>query len=161
MSEGDGALMSKTFVEQCVLPRAEIAEDIACHLMVRLTLGKAMVIVDSPRPALSNVRRQWMKLGRALQRERARTLDSALIRELTRQMEAIQALQFVAKTPREVPEADVFFVTADSAKQFMTTCRTVYWFASDTLPDVAKIAAGTVLVTYSPRSTKPNISTHT
>ena len=51
-----------------------IAADVARHLQTRQYLGTAIVICENPIIFMSVVRKQWLKLVRALQKQRASTL---------------------------------------------------------------------------------------
>lgn len=105
---------------------ANIADEIARHLQVRQSLGPAVVLTERPVILLSNVRKQWMKLHKALQIERARTLNAALRAALTREIELMEQLRFSAKPPH-ITKADVFFVEPSQLQsELPQECCTVY-----------------------------------
>lgn len=108
-----------------------IAGEIARHLQVRQSLGSAVIVAKRPAILLSAVRKHWMKLARSLQSESARTLDSSLRAALANELEYMNTLRFVAKSPLEAPEADVFFVSTDTILDIPEACRTIY---ADLLP---------------------------
>ena len=99
-------------IEQRVFGKASgLPQRIACHLYNNRS--KENVIIMSPRPRylMSNVRKQWLKIIRQLQREYAGTLSESRKLALAEELKQIESLQFVAnKSPKEVPAAQVYFV---------------------------------------------------
>lgn len=142
--------MAEYFLERRTLTHPEMAADIARHLQVRQLIGKAIVVSERPAILLSSVRRQWIKITQALQRECARTLDTTLKAELLRQLKMMQELQFVAKSPYKAPEADIYFMSTDEVQQLPPACRTIYFCADDleetNIPEL--IEPGCVVVEY-------------
>lgn len=53
--------------------------DIARHLFARQLNGNVAVVADNPVALLSAVKKQWARLERQVQRERASTLDATRI----------------------------------------------------------------------------------
>src|SRR5882762_3070435 len=53
-----------------------IIADMMRHLHTRQHLGKALVICDHPLVVLSAARKQWLKLSRIIQKQRASTLNA-------------------------------------------------------------------------------------
>lgn len=100
--------------------------DLARHLLSRQHLGKTVVICDKPVIDLSVTRKYWLKLSRALQKERASTLNAEKILQLTYDITHMQHMEFVAKSYREEPSADVFFVTPDQLDRLPTNCFSLY-----------------------------------
>src|SRR5688500_4850985 len=94
-----------------------IAADVARHLQTRQYLGTAIVICENPIIFMSVVRKQWLKLVRALQKQRASTLNAEEILRITRDIMHMQRYQFSHKLPTENPMADVYFITAQQAIQ--------------------------------------------
>jgi len=107
-------------------PAPTLGADIARHLEARQDLGKAIVVAHTPAVQLSVVRKQWFHLARHLQRQRASTLNSEEILRLTHTIMHMQRMQFVAKTPHETPDADVYFVKPDALRTLPPQCHTIY-----------------------------------
>ena len=100
--------------------------DLARHLLSRQHLGKTVVVCDKPVIDLSVTRKYWLKLSRALQKERASTLNAEKILQLTYDITHMQHMEFVAKPYREEPSADVFFVTPDQLDRLPANCFSLY-----------------------------------
>lgn len=142
--------MTDYFTERRSLTHAEMAADIARHLQVRQLLGKAVIITERSTVLLSAVRRQWMKIIQALQRECSRTLDATLRAELQSQIQAMQELQFTSKTPEKTPRADIFFVEIDDIQALPDDYHTIYLCiqTQQARQLVAQVNPGCVVVEY-------------
>jgi hypothetical protein len=103
--------------------------DMARHLLSRQHLGKTVVVCDKPVIDLSVTRKYWLKLSRALQKERASTLNAEKILQLTYDITHMQHMEFVAKPYREEPGADVFFITPDQLDHLPANCFSLYILA--------------------------------
>jgi hypothetical protein len=87
-----------------------LAADLATYLQARQHLGKTLMICDKPINTLAVVRKQWLKLARNLQKERASTLNTEKILRLTSTITHMHHMAFTAKSPEEQSSADVFFL---------------------------------------------------
>ncbi|HJQ08862.1 MAG TPA: hypothetical protein VJ836_05280 [Candidatus Saccharimonadales bacterium] len=96
------------------------------HLHTRQHLGKAVVICEQPVVVLSAARKQWLKLSRTLQKQRASTLNADKILKYTHTITRMQHMRFSVKTPLEQPEVDVYFLTPDQLHIMPVHCWTVY-----------------------------------
>jgi len=103
-----------------------LAAELAKHLRARQHLGSAVVVTDEPLKLLAVVRKQWFKLARGLQRERASTVNAQKILHLTYAVTRMHNLAFVAKAPEERPDADVFFVGDTDLHQLPPRCFSLY-----------------------------------
>ncbi|HSX17123.1 MAG TPA: hypothetical protein VLH86_03425 [Patescibacteria group bacterium] len=103
-----------------------IAADTMRHLHARQHLGKAAVITTQPAPMLAAARKQWLKLSRALQKQRASTLHADKILKYTHSITHMQHMRFTHRSPLEVPDADVYFLTPDQLYIMPVNCWTVY-----------------------------------
>ncbi len=103
-----------------------LATELAKHLRARQHLGSAVVITDEPLKLLAVVRKQWFKLARGLQRERASTVNAQKILHLTYAVTRMHNLAFVAKNPEERPDADVFFVGKTGLRHIPPRCYSLY-----------------------------------
>jgi hypothetical protein len=112
-----------------------IAADVMRHLHTRQHLGKAAVITTQPAVALAAARKQWLKLTRALQKQRASTLHADKILKYTHSITHMQHMQFTAKGAMEHPDADVYFMGLDQLYVMPVNCWTVYMLHKPPLKD--------------------------
>lgn len=128
------------------------AADIMHHLYTRQYLGKVVVVCEQPIVMLSAARKQWLKLSRSLQRQRASTLNADKILKYTHGIAHMQRMRFSAKMPLERPETDVFFLPADKLQVLPARCFTVYITAKTTLAQIrellSQLPADALLVDY-------------
>lgn len=103
-----------------------IIADSMRHLNTRQHLGKAVVVCDHPAIVLSVARKQWLKLSRSLQKQRASTLSADKILKYTHTITRMQRMLFTIKTPRERPNGEVYFLTSESLAIMPNDCWTVY-----------------------------------
>lgn len=103
-----------------------IAADTMRHLYSRQHLGKAVVVCDTPIPMLSAARKQWLKLARTIQKQRASTLNADKILKYTHVITRMQHMHFSAKSPVDYPEADVYFLHPGQTAIMPIHCWTVY-----------------------------------
>lgn len=103
-----------------------LAADMMRHLHARQYLGKVLVLCDSPFATMRVARKQWLKLARSIQRQRASTIDADKILRRTYLITHMQHMQFVAKSPLQHPEAHVFFVTPEQLEMIPLNCFTLY-----------------------------------
>lgn len=104
-------------------------KDLARHLYTRMNCGKVVIVADSPNALLSPLRRQWLKLARKVQKERASTLNAARIYELNEMVKRMYALRFSTEWPPDGYEpADVYIATIDELLRWAPegSCRTLY-----------------------------------
>src|SRR5690242_17494607 len=74
-------------------------KDIARHLYTRMWSGKVVIAADKPTAFLPSLRKQWLKLARKAQKERASTLNAARIAELTSIVSYMHNLSFTIQYP--------------------------------------------------------------
>lgn len=103
-----------------------IAADMMRHLHTRQHLGKVVVICEQPLALLASARKQWLKLSRVIQKQRASTLNADKILKYTHTIAHMQHMRFSNKAPLEDPEADVYFLEADSSQILPLQCFTMY-----------------------------------
>lgn len=114
-----------------------IAADIMRHLHTRQYLGKSIVVCDQPIALLAASRKQWLKLTRAIQKQRASTLNADKILKYTHTITRMQHLRFSGKTPLLEPEADVYFLDKQSCQTMPPHCYSIYTTTSLDTPMVA------------------------
>lgn len=102
------------------------AADIMRHLHARQHLGKAVVVCERPAIMLPTARKQWMKLSRWAQRQRASTLSADKILKYTHTIIHMQNMRFSRQTPLEEPEADIYFVTPERLAAAPLHCFSTY-----------------------------------
>lgn len=89
---------------------SSLAADVARHLHARQYLGKAVILCENPVVMLSAIRKQWLKLARVIQKQRAATLNADKILKYTHTITRMQNMQFTAKLPAEYPSADIYIL---------------------------------------------------
>lgn len=107
-------------------PTPSFASNITRHIHARKHLGTSMIIANNPFGLMSVIRKQWLRLTRAAQNQRASTLNADRILRLTYAITHMQRINFVAKTPIEMPNAHIFFVTPDQISQAPHNCFSLY-----------------------------------
>jgi hypothetical protein len=103
-----------------------IAADIMRHFYARQHLGKAVIICSQPAGLLAASRRQWLKMSRALQKQRSSTLNADKILKYTHAITQMQHVHFSSKTPLEEPEADIYFLDETQCDTMPVRCYSVY-----------------------------------
>ncbi len=100
--------------------------DLAHHMYARQFSGKIAVVAEQPKLLLPTLRKQWLKLMRQVQRERASTLNLLRINELTDAIAKMQNLRFSARDPKDDFDTDVAIATINQFLVFAPMCRTMY-----------------------------------
>jgi hypothetical protein len=100
--------------------------DMMRHLHTREYLGKAIIICDQPVVTLSAARKQWLKLARVIQKQRASTLNADKILKYTHAIAHMQHLHFSAKDPLEDPDGDIYFLSPEQLHLLPLRCFSVY-----------------------------------
>lgn len=129
-----------------------IAADIMRHLHARQHLGKAVIICNQPAGLLAAARKQWLKMSRAIQKQRASTLNADKILKYTHTITHMQHMHFSSKTPLEEPEADIYFLAEDQCATMPVHCYSIY--ITTTLPRetaadiISQLPAEALIVDY-------------
>jgi hypothetical protein len=151
--------MAKCFVEirkTAAKGTDSIAADIMRHLHTRQHLGKAAIICSQPVATLAAARKQWLKLSRAIQKQRASTLNADKILKYTHTIAHMQHMQFTAKSPLENPAADIYFVSPDSITPMPVNCLSTYILDELPLVDaetiIAQLPADALIIDYNQRT---------
>lgn len=103
-----------------------LSRDIARHLKDRRVYGKAAIAAGNPVALLGSVRRQWLRLIRLAERERASTLNHELKDQLDQVIWQMKNTSFTAQDPADDPVADVLFATVEQFRLFPPICITLY-----------------------------------
>lgn len=117
---------------------------VARHLYTRTTCGKVVIVANNPSSLLPALRKQWLKLMRKVQKERASTLDAERIFELNEMVTHMQSLRFSTTWPPDgYNTADVYIATIDELLRWApeAECRTVYVTCEIKLEELYKITA--------------------
>lgn len=101
-------------------------KDLARHLYTRMYYGKIVIVVDKPLPVIAALRKQWLKLARKAQKERASTLNATRIMELSGTISYMHGLDFTIHYPPDEHPGDVYIATTDEVLKWPPTCRTMY-----------------------------------
>ncbi len=103
-----------------------IAADVMRHLHTREHLGKAVIVTERPLAMLAASRKQWLKISRAIQKQRASTLNADKILKYTHTIIHMQHMHFSAKSPLEQPDADIYFMRPSDLVVMPVQCWTAY-----------------------------------
>ncbi|HEX6258732.1 MAG TPA: hypothetical protein VFZ48_04590 [Candidatus Saccharimonadales bacterium] len=137
-------------------PTPTLAADIAKHLQLRQRLGTSVIVCENPHALLSATRKQWLRLSRQLQIQRAATLNTEEILRLTHIIVHMQKMLFVAKTPELRPGAHVYYVTPQELTTLPPQCFSLYITTAVVEPleaSLASLANLGVVVDYTCRLT--------
>jgi hypothetical protein len=104
-----------------------VAADIMRHLHTRQHLGKVAIITDQPVALLAAARKQWLKLARTIQKQRASTLNADKILKYTHTITHMQHMRFTAKNALQDPEADVYFLDKNNCDTVPLHCFSIYF----------------------------------
>jgi hypothetical protein len=101
-------------------------KDIARHLYTRMYYGKVVIVTDRPMSVIGALRKQWLKLARKAQKERAGTLNPTRIKELSGIISYMHGLDFTIQYPPDDHPGDVYIATLDNVLRWPPACRTLY-----------------------------------
>jgi hypothetical protein len=103
--------------------------DMMRHFHTREYLGKALIICEQPTVTLSAARKQWLKLARIIQKQRASTLNADKILKYTHAIAHMQHLQFSYKDPLQDPDSGIYFLSPQQVHLLPNRCFTIYVMA--------------------------------
>lgn len=96
------------------------------HIYSRMYCGKIVIVAENPSALLPPLRKQWLKLARKVQVERAKTLNGGRIKELTSIVATMQTMRFKAGWSDDPIGADVYLASVDQLLQWPPDCSTLY-----------------------------------
>jgi len=96
------------------------------HVHSRQHLGKTIVVCENPVVMLSAARKQWLKLSRTIQKQRASTLNADKILKYTHAIARMQHMHFTMKPPLDRPEADIYFLAPEALATMPSNCYSLY-----------------------------------
>lgn len=103
-----------------------LSRDLARHMQDRYVYGKIAVATNNPVALLSSVRKQWLRLIRLAERERASMLDRERKHEIDQVIGQMQSISFTAQDPADDPVASVSFATVQQFRLLPPICATLY-----------------------------------
>lgn len=101
--------------------------NLAHHIYTRMREGRIIIITNKPNNLLSATKKQWNKLLRRVERERASTISSTKRAELNEQVAIMKSFTFSAKPPADPLEANVTFGTINEFLRTPPYCNTAYF----------------------------------
>lgn len=107
-------------------PNRSTGADIAQHWQPRQYLGAALVITDRPIGMMCVARKQWLRLARNLQTQRASTLNAERLVRLTHGITHMQHTVFTTKHPLQQPGANMYFTASSSELTLPHGCLSLY-----------------------------------
>lgn len=121
--------MSKCYFELRKAARqgiVSLSADIMRHLHTRQYLGKNVIICEHPAIFLATAYKQWLRLSRDIQQQRAETLDADKILKYTHLITHMQHMRFTTRPPQEEPDADLYFILPEQLQAIPQQCYSVY-----------------------------------
>jgi len=134
--------MTKAYFERRVSAARgtdSLAADIMRHMHARQHLGKVVIICDHPIVMLSACRKQWLKLSRTVQKQRAATLNADKILKYTHTITRMQRMHFTSKPSLQNPDADVFCLAPDQLNTIPPHCLSIYLTTTLTSEQTAQL----------------------
>lgn len=102
-----------------------LSHDLTQHMLAHQIQGRIAIVTDRPVPLMSAVRKQWIKIIRHLERERASTLSLRRL-ELTDELARLKNVTFTVERPISDPQASICFATVEDFLQAPPVCNTLY-----------------------------------
>ncbi len=127
-------------------PNVALSVDLAYHMSHRHFNGKIAIVASHPQALMSSVRKQWLRLIRLAEREKASTLDHQRKDSLGETIHNMQATSFTAKDPADEPLAYISFATVEQFIASPPQCATLY--ITETIPKLSQH----MIVSWMPRS---------
>lgn len=118
-----------------------LAADLARHLHTRQYLGKVVIVCDNPHSTLSALRKQWLKLTRYMQKQRASTLNADKILKYTHTITHMQHLEFTNKPPISKPDADVYIMDSGDLSTIPPSSWSIYVTAKLTQSNAKRLVS--------------------
>lgn len=129
-----------------------IAADVMRHLHARQHLGKTVVVCSQPLDLIGPMRKQWLKLSRALQKQRSGTVNADKILKYTHNITHMQHMHFTVKSPLDQPDADIYFLKPGDINILPVHCWTIYLLSPVKLQRaegmLLQLPSNSLIVTY-------------
>jgi hypothetical protein len=88
--------------------------------------GKVVIVADKPQSVISALRKQWLKLARKVQKERAGTLNATRVKELSSIVSYMHNLDFTILYPPDDYPGDIYIASVNEILRWPPQCRTMY-----------------------------------
>jgi hypothetical protein len=129
-----------------------LSVDLASYMSRQHSKGTIAVAANHPQALMSSVRKQWLRLIRLAQRERASTLSRQCKESLDEIICSMQAISFTAKDPTHDSSAYVSFATTERFVAAPPMCATLYIIQPVTKSELYLLASwmrpGSMVVIY-------------
>jgi hypothetical protein len=102
------------------------ARDLAYHLFTRMHCGRVVIVAENPLLLMPTLRKQWLRLARKVQKERARTINPTRIRQLVDFTSHMYNVRFTTHYPSFEREADIYILSLDQTLALGSGCWTMY-----------------------------------
>jgi len=119
--------VENVYIEQRILKSGtSVSWDIAHHMYVRQPLdGMIIIVSEKPGNMLAPIRKQWMKVRRRLERERAGTLDASMAHDLEIKLRLMNEMTF--NTVDDLSSENcVLFIKPYQLNKVTAKCHTAY-----------------------------------
>jgi hypothetical protein len=118
--------MNSLLVSKRLPTASSAAQDVAQRLCDRMYYGKVVIIADEPKVFIAVLRKQWLKLARKMQVERASTLNPTKVAKLSGDVNYMLGLRFTTHYPPDEYLGDVYIVGPKEALAWPPQCSTMY-----------------------------------
>lgn len=120
-----GVEVAKFYTEKrAALPNSELKADIGWHLLTRSQTGRSIIVTEKPIEFLSTLKKQWKKMTKIIQLERARTLYSTKKAAFDDSLSRLNSLVFACGFDRK--DVDVAVASSQEIIGLSDTNTTVY-----------------------------------
>jgi len=124
--ELDGSL----YVEQRTVQRqVDVTRTLTRHLVLRLSLGTALIVTENPRAFAPTLRKAWLELLREYKRQLSSTLNSTLRTGFIAAIQRLEYADFAAEQPARDPEAQiasVYLISPAVLNSLPRECSSIY-----------------------------------
>jgi len=106
--------------------KTSLSMDLARQMADRSISGKIAVVTPHPQACYASVKKQWQRLIRGLEKERAATIGVSKIAKIHNEIARMQHTTFSFQLSSFELEADITFATADELVAMPPVCQTLY-----------------------------------
>lgn len=151
--------MPQPYIEERDTKQQWVSIDVARHLFTRYSLGTVLILTERPRQLIPSLKKEWIKIERAVVSERSKTLDQTLATELQTTASAMRELDFTLH-PHWRAEANVHLLKPEEFLAAPFSYRTLY--VAEPLEEAAyrqilSFASPTALVVRYNSAARPNM----
>jgi hypothetical protein len=132
--------MSRVFIERRKLStNVAVTWDLALHMYARVNSGTIVVLSENPPVARAALRKQWLKVLRKLENERARTLNAARRETIALRIQRMENIAFSVDPYTAHQDVTVYFLAPKDFPLIFTAWHTTYMLLAK--PDLHLIDA--------------------